>query len=122
MRLKASASRLPIVLAALFSAAPGVSADIVQVDREALVNGAQYAAARATAEAGREKLPQGLSGLLPTIGATASTTWNEYKYNPDSSPNASRNYNSNAYNVNLTRRHDQHTCHSQITAQRRKAY
>ena len=102
MRLKASASRLPIVLAALFSAAPVFSADIVQVYREALVNDAQYAAARATAEAGREKLPQGLSGLLPTIGATASTTWNEYKYNPDSSPNASRNYNSNAYNVNLT--------------------
>ena len=102
MRLKASASRLSIVLAALFSAAPVFSADIVQVYREALVNDAQYAAARATAEAGREKLPQGLSGLLPTIGATASTTWNEYKYNPDSSPNASRNYNSNAYNVNLT--------------------
>ena len=69
MRLKPSAIRFSLLLGTLFSVAPALSADLLQVYREALVNDAQYAAARATAEAGREKLPQGLSGLLPTIGA-----------------------------------------------------
>ena len=99
MRLKSSASRLSLLLGALFLSAPAFSADLAQVYRDALVNDAQYAAARATAEAGREKEPQGLSGLLPTIGATANTLWNDNKYDP---PGISRSYNSNAYNVSLT--------------------
>ena len=105
MRLKSSASRLSFLLGMLFSAAPAFSADILQVYRDALVNDAQYMAARAAAEAGREKLPQGLSGLLPTISAAANTVWNENKYNASSPayPNQiSKNYNTHGYNVNLT--------------------
>ena len=102
MRSKYPAYHLSFLLGALFSALPAFSADLLQVYREAQVNDAQYAAARATAEAGREKLPQGLSGLLPTIGATANTVWNENKYSPDQLPGWSRDFNSNAWNVNLT--------------------
>ncbi|MGB5012171.1 MAG: TolC family outer membrane protein, partial [Candidatus Dechloromonas phosphoritropha] len=105
MGLKASASRLSLLLGALHFAAPAFSADLMQVYREALSNDQQYMAARATADAGREKGPQGLAGLLPTVSATANTVWNENKYNGTNlgnKVNASRDFNSNAYNVNLT--------------------
>ena len=89
--------KLPFALAALFSAAPVLAADLMQVYREAQSNDTLYAAARATAEAGREKLPQGLAGLLPVISASANTTWNNNTYT-----GLDRNFNSNGYNVSLT--------------------
>ncbi len=102
MRLKPSATRFSLLLGALFSVAPAWSADLLQVYREALVNDAQYAAARATAEAGREKLPQGLSGLLPTIGASANTVWNDNTYHPDGGAKFDHSYNSNGYMLTLS--------------------
>jgi len=101
MRLKSSASG--VVLGLLFCAAPVFAADLLQVYRAALANDQQYAAARAASDALREKLPQGLSTLLPVIGATANTVWNQNKYdatNADSTIN--RDYNTNFYNVQLT--------------------
>ena len=103
MRLKSSASRVSTVLSLLFCAAPVFAADLLQVYRAALANDQQYVAARAASDALREKLPQGLSTLLPVIGATANTVWNQNKYdatNADSTIN--RDYNTNAYNVQLT--------------------
>lgn len=103
MRLKVSPSRSSLLLAALFSAAPAFSTDLMQVYRDALTNDQQYMAARATADALREKEPQGLSGLLPTISGTANTTWNENKYSASNQPQKiNRDFNTNAYNVNLT--------------------
>lgn len=103
MRLKLSPSRSSLMLAALFSAAPAFSTDLMQVYRDALTNDQQYMAARATADALREKEPQGLSGLLPTISGTANTTWNENKYSASNQPQKiNRDFNTNAYNVNLT--------------------
>ena len=49
--------------------------DLLEVYREALANDAGFAAARAQAEAGRERQVQGRAGLLPSIGASANTTW-----------------------------------------------
>ncbi|WP_153110525.1 TolC family outer membrane protein [Propionivibrio limicola] len=102
MRINLPAPRLSLMLGALFAAVPVFAADLLQVYRDALTHDAQYAAARATAEAGREKLPQGLSGLLPTLGATANTVWNENTYSPANVRSYSRDFNSNAWNVNLT--------------------
>lgn len=102
MRLKKPVSCLSLLLATVLAATPAFSADIVQVYREALVNDAQYAAARAAAEAGREKMPQGLAGLLPTLSATANTAWNENRYHAGDNTGVSKDYNANAYNVNLT--------------------
>ena len=102
MRLKPSASHLSLLLGALFFVSPAFSADLLQVYRDALSNDQQYAAARATAEAGREKGPQGLSGLLPVVGATANSTWNENKYSLNGNTQTSKNYNTNGYNVSLT--------------------
>jgi outer membrane protein len=94
--------KIPLLLTALFFAMPALAADLLQVYREALANDAQYAAARAAAEAGREKAPQGVAGLLPKIDATANTVWNENKYRLNSNPRVERDYNSNAYNLVLT--------------------
>ena len=91
-----------LLLGASFAAGPAAAADILQVYRDALANDQQYAAARATAEAAREKIPQGLSGLLPVLSASANTVWNENKYSPDNQPRIDRDFNTNAYNVNLT--------------------
>jgi outer membrane protein len=96
------AVRLNILAGSLLFAGSVAAADLLQVYREALVNDAQYAAARATVEAGREKLPQGLAGLLPTIGATANSVWNQNDYSPKNSPGWSRDFNSNGWNLNLT--------------------
>jgi outer membrane protein len=96
------AVRLNILAGSLLFAGSVAAADLLQVYREALVNDAQYAAARATVEAGREKLPQGLAGLLPTIGATANSVWNQNDYSPKNSAGWSRDFNSNGWNLNLT--------------------
>ena len=102
MRMPARLRYSSLLLATVF-AAPLQAADIVQVYRDALANDAQYMAARATAEAGREKLPQGLAGLLPTLGASANTLWNENKYEASNRTDVIRkDYNTHAYNVSLT--------------------
>ncbi|MDR3086536.1 MAG: TolC family outer membrane protein [Azoarcus sp.] len=79
-------------------------ADIVQVYREALTHDAQYAAARATVEAGREKLPQGLAGLLPVLGATAGSVRNDNRYqnDGDGQPSWQKDYSAHTFNVSLT--------------------
>ncbi len=105
MPLKLGAGKFSLLLAALLSALPAFAADLVQVYREALVYDAQYAAARAAAAAGREKLPQALAGLLPTISASGSTFWNDGVYDTtisQSKQNFQTKYNSNTYGVNLT--------------------
>lgn len=102
MPVKVSAAQLSLALLAAFFITQASATDLIQVYRDALNNDQQYAAARATADAGREKLPQGLSGLLPTIGATANTTWNENRYSPQNQASTSRDFNTHAYNVTLT--------------------
>lgn len=102
-KLLARAGRISLLLGALCAAPPLLAADLLQVYRDAVAYDAQYAAARATAEAGREKLPQGLAGLLPTVSASASTTWNQNSYPTRTPPNpVDANFNSNGYSVNLT--------------------
>jgi len=87
-------------LAAALAAGTADAADLLQVYRDALAYDAQYAAARAQLDAGREKLPQGRAGLLPNIGFNANTQWNEVDIKQPF--NDSRNYNSNGYSVSLT--------------------
>ena len=102
MRLKLTEKRLSLLFGALLASTSAFATDILQVYRDALANDAQYAAARAAVDAGREKEAQGLSGLLPTLGATASTTWNQNKYSLNDASQVGKDYNSNAYNVSLT--------------------
>ena len=85
------------------SALSAQSADLLQVYRDATAYDAQYAAARAARAAGLEKLPQGRAGLLPTLGLSANTTWNDVESTSRSTGTTiGRDYNSNGWNVALS--------------------
>jgi outer membrane protein len=78
-------------------------ADLMGVYRDALAYDAQYAAARAALDAGREKLPQGRADLLPEVGLTSSTVWNELDTNfRKSGTSRESDYNTNGWTVSLT--------------------
>jgi outer membrane protein len=79
-------------------------ADLMAVYRDAVAYDAQYASARASLEAGREKLPQGRTGLLPTIGLAASTTWNDIDTTRRVAGATETNtkYNNNGWTVTLS--------------------
>ena len=91
---------LAVLVAGLF-AGGAAAADLMQVYQDAVANDAKFAAARAQYEAGQEKVVQGRAGLLPQIGASANTTWNETDAKP-APPGGSSDYNSNGYGVQLT--------------------
>ena len=98
---------LPLMITGCLSvgfAGPGHGADLMAVYRDAVAYDAQYAAARAALDAGREKLPQGRSGLLPTVGLSASTTWNDIDTTRRVAGATETNtrYNNNGWTVQLT--------------------
>lgn len=88
------------LLSLSFGAFPGwaQATDLLQAYREALANDAQFAVARATVVAGREKYDQGRSALLPQLNATASVFNNEIEINNAST----RSDTSSAYGIELT--------------------
>jgi len=67
---------------------PSVAADLVETYHAAQGQDSVFAAARSTQQAGKEKLPQGRSTLLPTLNITANSTYNnnEIKYNEPGVP------------------------------------
>jgi len=98
---------LPLMIAGCLSAGfagTGQCADLMAVYRDALAYDAQYASARAALDAGREKLPQGRAGLLPTIGLAASSTWNELDTTGRGPAGRESNsqYNNNGWTVSLS--------------------
>jgi outer membrane protein len=95
--------KILIALAFSGSAFAAQAADLLQVYRDAAGYDAQYAAARAARNAGLEKLPQGRAGLLPTIGLSANTTWNDIESTSRSSGvTTGKEYNSNGWSVSLS--------------------
>ena len=86
---------LSVLLVSLASASAW-GADLMSVYRDALQNDARFAAAKAQREAGQEKTIQGRAGILPGIGMSASTTWNDNTYS-----GVDRSFNSNAYGAEL---------------------
>ncbi len=95
------AGRSVVAVAVSLMAMGAGAADLEQVYRDALSYDATLAAARASLEAGREKLPQGRAGLLPSLSLTGSSNWNDVTVNTATSSN-SRAYNSNGWLVQLT--------------------
>ena len=90
--------RLAFVWAASLLSGLASAEDLLGIYRDALGSDAQFTSARARAEAGREFAVQGRAGLLPNIGASGDTTFN----NVDLEGQSSRNFNSNAWGVQLT--------------------
>ena len=97
--------RRAILLGLLAFSQPLVAADLLQIYREARTNDAVYASARSAFEAGKEKLPQGMALLLPTVNANGNTTWNNnpiiFRNTPLTGP-FPRRFNTNAWTVTLT--------------------
>lgn len=90
-------------LLALFAATGAQAADLLSVYRDAVAYDAQFAAAKAAVEAGRERLPQGLAGLLPTIGGGVSTVWNDTETRLlTTAKSTNAQFNTHGWSVNLT--------------------
>jgi outer membrane protein len=70
-------ARAAVSLALLLAAPTARGADLMEIYRLSQAADATYAAARASWSAGQEKLPQGLSGLLPQASVSASTQTND---------------------------------------------
>jgi outer membrane protein len=87
-------------MAVALMAGQAAAADLEQIYREALAYDAALAAARASAEAGREKLPQGRAGLLPSLNLTGNTNWNDSTLH--AAKDSAGRYNSNGWQVQLT--------------------
>jgi len=95
---------LPWLLVSAFTAGSAQSADLLGVYRDAVGYDAQIAAARAALDAGRERLPQGRAGLLPTIGMSANSLWNDYDTLTRGTPASeiSRKFNTSGWSLNLS--------------------
>ncbi|RTL57068.1 MAG: channel protein TolC [Rhodocyclaceae bacterium] len=97
---------LTTALILAFGAGAGAcsAADLMGVYRDALGYDAQFASAKAAADAGREALPQGRAGLLPNISLSANSQSNNIDATIQSNPSVQRsaNYNSKGWTVTLT--------------------
>jgi outer membrane protein len=108
MKTRGSSLRYAGIIAALSLLGHGARAvDLLEVYRDAKANDAPYAAARASLEAGRERLPQGRALILPTVNATGNSTTsdNEVKQlapGPAAGVPAARDFRTNAWTVTLT--------------------
>src|SRR5476649_2752264 len=95
--------RQALFLGILAFSHPLLAADLLQTYREARANDPVYASARATRDAGRENLPQGLALLLPAISASAFTQMNNIDISfRDVLPASTRDGNTNGYSLSLT--------------------
>lgn len=84
-------------------ASPLHAADLIQVYRDAQDNDPTFAAARSVLEAGREKAPQGRSGLLPSLSLSGNTVWNENEIGLHGGNTLAKpQYNSNGYQLTLS--------------------
>lgn len=87
------------------AAATGANgADLLEIYRLAQSADAQYAAARATWSAGQERLPQGLSGLLPSASISAFSQQNDREIQSRAAGSAAVNnqFNSNSVSLSVT--------------------
>ena len=82
------------------------AADLLETFRAAQASDPVFAAARATQQAGLEKLPQGRSLLMPSISLNANSTFNDstiqYRQPIGLPGGGNQRYNSHGYSINLT--------------------
>lgn len=84
---------IAVLITSAFVAQPALAVDLLQVYKQALVNDSQYASARSSLAAGKEKLTQGRSLVLPTVALSGSNSRN-YGDRSD--------YSSNSYTLSLS--------------------
>ena len=97
--------RTGLTITFLLATSAASAADLLQVYFDAIAHDARYAAARAQHDADQEKQVQGRSALLPTVAATADSSWNDVEVTAPGLTGTTKNdyrYNSNSYAVQLT--------------------
>ena len=94
--MKPSRTLLSALLATMF-AAPASAADLIDIYRAAQTQDAVFAAARASQQAGQEKLSQGRALLMPSVNLNANTAYNDVN-----APYGANKYNSHGYGVTVT--------------------
>ncbi|NHZ62355.1 TolC family outer membrane protein [Massilia genomosp. 1] len=73
---------MAVLIASAFFSLNAQAADLIQVYQQALANDAAFASARAALAAGMERVPQGRSTLLPTVGLNGSIVKNDGESTP----------------------------------------
>lgn len=94
-----------LLVALLVASGTVQAADLLEAYRAALANDPVIAAARATLQAGQEKMPQGRALLLPSISLNANSTINDSTIQYSGAtfmPGGNYRYNSHGYGINLT--------------------
>ncbi len=83
---------------------PARGADLLEIFRVAQGADAVYNSARAAWAAAQEKLPQGRSGLLPSVNASASTQYNDRSINfrDPAAVDSNSRFNSTAFSLSIT--------------------
>ncbi len=94
--------RLSLLCFSLMLGSSAEAASLLDIYHEAQEQDATFASANAAYQAGLEKGPQGLSLLLPTIGVSANTTYNDVdtQYRNGNTPFVKK-YNSSGYTLSL---------------------
>jgi len=98
-------NRLLLLVLSLGLGLPAHAADLLEIYRQALSQDAVYASARATWQAGQEKLPQGRALLLPSVNLSGNTTYNDINTQlrgPSVLKGGSSQFNTNGITVSLT--------------------
>ena len=94
--MKPSRTLLSAMLAATFAGSVA-AADLIDIYRAAQSQDAVFAAARASQQAGQEKLSQGRALLMPSVNLNASTAYNDIN-----APYGASKFNSHGYGVTVT--------------------
>ncbi len=78
--------------------------DLLSIYKDALANDAVYSSARYSLQAGQERYPQGLATILPTVGASLNTQYNDANIASRAAGVApvNRVFNTNGYSITLT--------------------
>lgn len=105
--MKTKSLTSPLALALLLSAANmAQAADLLDIFHKAQANDPVFSAARATQQAGLEKLPQGRALLMPSVNLTANSIYNDQNVQYRGAfliPGAGgvHRFNSNGYGVTM---------------------
>lgn len=89
------------LVAGVFLSANSYAADLLQIYKDAQLNDAQFASARAAQQAGTEKAVQGRAGLLPSVNLTGSDMKSDNTLQFDS-PVPDQSYKSTMNTVTLS--------------------
>ncbi|MFC0349264.1 TolC family outer membrane protein [Undibacterium danionis] len=90
------------VIATAFLSFNAGASDLLQIYKEALVNDAQFSAARASKLAGQERSVQGRSALLPRVGLTGSVSKSRSEFDPDVGATVKSTTNGNTMTLSLS--------------------